>query len=521
MKNHKPTPVLTAVLSALLLLFVGSIFWVNFHGALWYDMDMALNSLEARLMWEQKRLFPEGWIFGNQYQIVDTVNVAALFYGLVQQSTLALSLASSLGALLVLAAFVWCIRPYVSTQGLLTGLVCIAGGSIFGYSAASYTKGLQVVYTMGAYYAWYLIVILLTLGAWLRLTEGKKVRWPLWAGILLLNFGIGMNSMREALVLGAPLLATALLHLLMERKNRKQLLFAALILAAELAGFLFMHLLNIPSSTNTKDLYLSFKPLFVYYNWVDSTKDLLRISGIALFRDGLRYLPLSLLASAVAAGVVYTLFRIFRKKDRSPLAKAVVFCAVSVLAVYATGIFLLKTRAIYYFVYWLLAALSLTWLTGKWRWGRWVVAGMAAVSFLYHFIPDFTVYRHHEKALETVTADLIDRGYSTLYGDDCAVFAAASHDKIVATPVRMAFEAGEGAPLAVFPYNKYLPLYDEGHARHGVVCFSDYYAPYLNGLSEEERENLFSCMTLIHHLQWGKRSIWLYQPDESIWPFRQ
>ena len=36
----------------------------------------------AKLMWEQKTIFPKNWIFGNQYYVIATPVLAAVMYGI-------------------------------------------------------------------------------------------------------------------------------------------------------------------------------------------------------------------------------------------------------------------------------------------------------------------------------------------------------------------------------------------------------------------------------------------------------
>lgn len=501
--------------TGLILLFIGSIFWVNFHSALWYDMDMALNAREAKLMWEFKSLFPEGWVFGNQYQIVDTVNVAALFYGLVHQSTLAMSLSSSLGTLLILAAFAWCLSPFVGKRGLSIGMLCLVGGTIFGYSAASYTKGLQVLYTMGAYYGWYLIVLLLTVGAWLRMREGMKVHGIAWILLLVLNFGIGMNSLREALVLGTPLLLTSAALIIQGKKQKRPFLFASLVLVAELVGYLFMKSLNVPTQANVMDVYPDFRPISVFYNTSYAIKDLLRVSGIALYRDGAQFIPLSICAVLIAMTIVAAIIRIIKNKDFRPLSVSILFGTISIICVFAAGAFMIRTRAIYYFVYWLLAALSVAYLADTTR-KSFIVPGIIAISLInfgYQFPVNFIEWSRYGDEMKSVTESLVADGYTTLYHDDCAIFAAASKDRIIAAPVRLDFSSEDTVPLAVFRYNKYLPDYEDLCFKKSVVCLSGYSAPLTGALNEEQQASFDSHLIPIRQLRFGDRTIDLFRPE--------
>ncbi len=95
---------LLALLAAYLLVF--SI--INFCGFTdFMTPDIYSDTLAARYMWEQKSLFPEGWVFGNQYYVVATPVLSALFYGLIGSMNLAMAIATTVMTLALLAACYW------------------------------------------------------------------------------------------------------------------------------------------------------------------------------------------------------------------------------------------------------------------------------------------------------------------------------------------------------------------------------------------------------------------------------
>lgn len=512
----------TLIPAVLILLFAGSIVWINFHSAFWYDMDMALNSYLGGLMWNEKSFFPENWVFGNSYFIVESSNLAALFYGLTHQTTVAMSLASSLWVFIILGTFIWCFKPFVSKKGLLIGTLFLIGGVIFGTSAASYTKGLQVLYTMASYYACYLEVLLLTLGCWLRLYNGCSLHGVLWALAILLNFAVGMHSLREMLILGIPLLALSGLVLLFQKDRksciRKASLLALLVLLAEALGYLLIKQLHIPASPNIGGIQPEWSIDLLAANFLNATKNLLRISGLAFIKDGMEVLPLFLCALCVAMAVIKALIQIFRKKDTNPLALSIAFAWVSLLAVFGTGTFFFKTRDIYFFLYWLLATLSCAYLISNSQPKRQALLTgalclIAAVNYGYNFIPDFVDHHRYAPQMAETTQALVDEGYTTLYGDDCAVFAAASRDRIIATPIRLNLDGSSDSPaLVIFPYNKDISLYDESHARHAIVCLSNYYLDQVDGSSLDDR---MSGMKIWEDFHWHNRDIILYSPQST------
>lgn len=498
-------------------LFAVSIFWINIHSAFWYDMDMALNAHIAKLMWNEKTFFPKDWIFGNQYFVIESPNLAAVFYGITHQTTLSMSLASSLWVLIILGTFVWCLKPFVSRTSLIVGTMCLIGGIIFGTSAASYTKGLQVLYTMASYYACYLEVLLLSVGGWLRLYNRRQLHWAFWSLILLLNFAVGMHSLREMLILGIPLLILSGLLFVINRSRleRNTILLAFLIFLAEALGYLFIKHLHIPASPNIGAIQTEWSIDLFLANFVNSSKNLLRISGIAFIKDGIRYLPLFLCALFVCGCCFWALIDIFRRKEMSPLTIFILFSWFSILAVFGVGVFFFRTRDIYFFIYWLLATLSVVYLIvskseNVQTWLPALICLIAAINYGYNFLPDFRDYHRYAPQMKETTQQLINEGYTTLYGDDCAVFAAASKDRIVATPIRLNLEDSNSALLRIFPYNKDTSLYDEEHRRHSFVCISNY---YLDSSKGAIGDFLTQRMKDLNSFQWGARTILLFDPQ--------
>jgi hypothetical protein len=319
-------------------------------------------------------------------------------------------------------------------------------------------------------------VSLLLLGAgWhLNLYLSWAAQIQFLPALLALNFGIGMNSLREVMILGLPLLGLAAIIVLFEKKPSVHFIFATLVFVAEMSGYLVMKSIPVPTSANMSAISLNLTGASLLSGILNSTRNLLRISGIALAKDGWAYLPLTICATLVAAAILTSIYLIFKRKDRSGLARVILLCALSLLGVYAAGCLFFKTRDIYFFLYWLLAALSVVYVAGKHPLVKWVVAGIALLNYGYQFTPDFVEYHRHGREMKAITSELVQQGYTTLYGDDCTVFAAASKDRIAAAPIRLNPVTNSAYPLIVFPYNKDLSLYGEAHQRQGLVCISNF-----------------------------------------------
>ena len=516
-----------------ILLYLSSYAWVNFHSPLWYGMDMFTYSYEGRLMYESRSLFPDDWIYSNQYHIVSSPNVSALFFGLCKDSVTAMAFSTSCFTLLTILSFIWCVNLEISGLGLGLSTLCILGGTIFGYHAATYISGFQVLYTMCSYYGCYLIGILLSVGCWLRIRDGQRVHWGMLLLVVLLNFALGMQSLREMLILNIPLLLIESGYVVYDWARRKKILlsfllnksliFVIALFLAELAGHLFMGLLHVPTTPNIDDLSLNLSLPGLGYSLWASVKNILRISGLAIASDGLCYLPLSICALIISLFIIWSLVHIIRIKDDRPLAKAILFSLISVVCVFGIGVFLMRTRDIYYFVYWLLAALSVAYVidNAQHMFSKPIillVLIVCAVNYCFNFIPVFNEYRENNRSLTTFTDSLIDRGVNVIYSGGAApVFAAASHDQIVTQAIWIDINQESGYPLNYFPSDKHLAIYDDDHYSGSLICFSNDFLTYItHSATQEYQDSLMKHLAFFDEIVLGNRRFVLFKPDGRV-----
>ncbi len=526
--NKKPDG-WSIILILLLLCYVLSMIWINFHAALWYRMDCYTYAYEGRLMFESRSFFPENWIFGNQYHIVSSPNLAALFYGLTKDSVSAMAFAASLSIILVLLSFLWCFKPFVEKQALWAGALCLLGGAIFGTDAALYISGLQVLYTMCSYYACYLIGILLTLGIWIRLRLGKHVSIWLTLLALLLNFALGMQSLREMLVLVIPLFLTDFLFSFYSSEKGKArlhlsifcFLFLCGVFAFEMAGHFYMKSLNVPSTPIIGNLEIDIIPSHLLANFWASTKNLLRISGLAIAMDGIKHLPLSLCALCIVLAVLFALFLIFKNRDRSPLALSIVFSLLSVLCVFGIGIFFMRTRDIYYFVYWLLASLSIVYLLNheRFRQKHTLFAALIAIccfNYCFSFIPNYIDYYKNHNTLESFAMSLANREIRVIYTDGMPVIAAASHDRIVSQSYWLDFSMDSGYPLMFFPSDKHTAVYNDEYYANSLICISDTTQQAIEQAPDEYKNAIMGNLLFVDQITIRGNTFRLFETKKRI-----
>lgn len=184
---------------------------INFWGfPLFCDTDMFADTTIAKLIWEQKSLFPEGWIFSNQYYVIATPVLCALFYGIVGNVNIAMALATELMTLLLLLSLCYVIRCFSKDLIFcLTGCLMLLSAALAPSGVAS--THAQLLFIMASYYACYLVTFFVVLGDYIRAVQHPQLRRSgMWVVCLFLCFATGIQSLRETAILILPLIACEL-----------------------------------------------------------------------------------------------------------------------------------------------------------------------------------------------------------------------------------------------------------------------------------------------------------------------
>lgn len=352
---------LEKILFVIICMFLLGNTWVNFCGRQWYSMDIYTDAYFAKLVAENNTIFPQGWVFGNQYYGFATPVVAALIYKIIPNSFYAMAIATTIMTTIIIGLFVWCFKPYNSRKEIMMGIfamVCM----ILGVSAAADTQGVQLFYTMASFYASYLIGILLTLGVYLRLISTRKINVVLWSAVFVVNYALGINSLRELLVLSLPLLAVEFLREV--RKIIKKMpidkyaiVYTLISGGAEILGIMTVKLLKPASHPIIANVELVHNLEELSTNFQVTLNAILGITGLNFFMRGIKWLPLCCIAMFIVGIVICAITRIIRKRDKGILSIGILFCCISFCAVAAVGVFLMPIRQIYLFVWYLLVAL--------------------------------------------------------------------------------------------------------------------------------------------------------------------
>lgn len=345
-----------------------SIFAVNLIGSFWSNFDIYSDAILAKYMWQEHTLFPEGWYFGNQIYTVATPAVAALLYGIVKDTYLALALASCLMTIGIVASYIWCLKPFVNAKGIIISLLVLIGGTNVGFTAHADWGGLQVFYTMASYYACYVIGILLTTGVYFRLANNIAVHALIQFCVLLYNCALGMQSLRELLVLNLPLCAIVILDIILHHNNlrnrlqekRYSYIFAFVALIANIIGVLITKLLTLNGVINQTTI-LSTVSSDILYNFRQSISALTDYIGLIIPTSSREWLELA--AAIISIAVIFLVLIYFfteykKSKSLSVLGYDITFFIISILAVFCAGLFIIFVRDIYFFCWYLLVATS-------------------------------------------------------------------------------------------------------------------------------------------------------------------
>lgn len=208
------------ILTSAVLVFILLIFYTNlFHYNYKMNADIGAEVVLGELIWQSKEILPDTWYPSTEARIVSTPNIAALFYGMTGSMTLAMGLGCCfMTGLIVLGIFFFCKKAGMKGTGrLLMVFLSLAAPVDFTF--------LELVYVFAGYYAIQTAVLFFTLGIYVELLHGEKVKY-LWllTGVLAALL-LGFQGMRGILVLYGPLFGIEIIRwicFLYNRQNTKR-----------------------------------------------------------------------------------------------------------------------------------------------------------------------------------------------------------------------------------------------------------------------------------------------------------
>lgn len=511
-----------------ILLYLGTIIWINLNGQQWLCYDMYYDAVFAEYMSKSGSFFPENWVFGNQYYIVATPVVAALINFFLNNACLSLGVASCIMTLLVIGCYIWCIKPFISNRSLIIGLFCLIGGVSLGNNATTDINGLQVFFTMASYYSCYVIGILFTLGIWLRLYTKKSVNLFYIVIAILLNVSLGMQSLREMLVLNIPLCLLIVYVFLIERKKitklsllSKENSFAIIMLISNLLGIflisLFIGIFEIKSYSILADSSSN-----LFENIQHSFSEFLSYTALTIPYISTAYISVIEIlrftfAIFILLVVVYTVFSILKSKCKSPISLLIIFCLLSLFAIFLAGIFIIKLRAIYFFVWYLLVTFSFVYVSEKvfkkvtnhYKFHIIIIFVLLFMGFANYyriFKFDFTNYNIKQEFYKGITTRLQNDNIKYIYADwrvpETGAIPALSDGEIICGTTY--FNDSSDNLIEHFNYLYSKDWYNPENFKNSYIVFSDESLDYLNSeTSDEYRDELFSNLTLEYKTEYN------------------
>lgn len=451
--RQRKTEYLLTMLPALVILAYLAVFTViDFRGfARLCTSDMYEDTLVARLMWEQKTLFPKNYLFGNQFYVAATPVLSALFYGLTGSMNRAMAWATLCMSVFLLLSMEWMLRPYLRRPSVRAAVLLVFLASIFGPYSVFREDGQQLFFAMCSFYACYLICFFVVLGDYARARESEALRLPALLLSLLLCFCTGMQSLRQTCVLILPLLCyegLAALYRLIRKQplyppgRRMRLRRVLGYTAANLAGLVFIRLLPV----RRHEIYGG-ASVFSGASLSDKLRDLhmalITVTGYEATRNGesrLFFILMFLALTLLVLGAVSLFLR--KKRGAKGVGCFWIVAALGCLAVIAASFFTsVQLRPIYLFLYYTLPALSFALIAERAKPKQ--LAGLAAffcmlsaVNLFFSYKDDLRVALSDEPTPARQIADwAVENGYELVYGNQsmCAPDVAAYSDgKLIA-----------------------------------------------------------------------------------------
>ena len=501
------------------LIYIVSIFFVNYLGRDLVNYDIYSDAILTKYIATEKTLFPEGWHFGNQVYVIATPVLGAFFYFFVKDSYLSLCLASCVMTLLCVFTYIWAIKPFAKNRSIIISLLIIIGATTVGGTAYGDVNGLQVFYTMASYYSCYIIGIFFTLGVCFRIMNNISVRKIVLLIALFLSFALGIQSLREMLVLNLPLFAISLFILIIYKfsgkelsHQKKNITFVFLTLIANTCGLLFEKLLVFGGKINQRTILKEANGGLIE-NIKNSVYSFLEYIGLykpenihQLFEVFVSLFLIFIIAMASISIII----KCFKKGNISAIEFGVLFFVVSLIAVFCSGIFILKLRPLYYFCWYPLAAFSLCYIVDKEckkanvlkNWAVIVLIFISILNYKPLFYSGLKNISELQNCYRDISEKLLDDDIKYIYSDCTTaknVISTASFDEI--TYVTLDFSNNPVDLWTSFDYLYHDSWFDKENFDKAFIVISDKMLEKLDSdYSQEYKEEFLSNLELVYVL---------------------
>ncbi len=518
------------------LIYIFSVFYINFIGRESVNYDMYSDAILTKYISMEKSIFPEGWHFGNQVYVVATPVLGAFFYPFVNDAYSALCIASCVMTVLCFTSYVWFIKPFAKTRAIIISLLVLVGGVTVGGDAISDVNGLQLFYTMASYYACYIICIFFTLGISLRIINKISINKFFIFMAFLLNFALGVQSLRETLVLNLPIVAVSLLFLIIDKIKRKELsqhksniIFVLLMLVSNILGLFFEKVMiftgKIDQNTIIKDantglienIKKSIDAFFVYIGFIIPSNA----------KQAIEFFVVLFMISMVAVAMIAIIINLVKKGSATPIEIAIIFFAVSLVAVFCSGIFVIKLSPRYFFCWYPLVTLCVCYIIDK-KWKKanaiknLLVLILLCISILNYkplFFSNFKTAPEMQNNYQEIVKRLLDDDIKYLYSDCSTVrngLATASCDEI--TYVTLDLSNNPDDLWNSFDYLYHDSWFDKENFDSSYIVISDIMLSRLDSnYSQEYKEEFMSNLDFVYKLDANDVVLYFFKGSEKMY----
>jgi hypothetical protein len=201
---------------------------------------VAAEVVFTKFLWDSKEFVPRSWYPSTEARIISTPNIAALFYGMTGNASLALGMACCFMTIGIIASVLYFAHKagMDSNFRLLMVFMCLA--------LPASRRIADLLYIIACYYAIHVIAFFLTLGFYCDCLQKRQINKGVFAFLVAFAFLLGMQGMRAALIAFVPLFAFDVLRNFLDFARKRTLakhnvslfLAIALLLAVNYIGSL-------------------------------------------------------------------------------------------------------------------------------------------------------------------------------------------------------------------------------------------------------------------------------------------
>ena len=397
------------------------------------NSDVYADSQLAKMMWEQKTLFPQGWGFGNQYYIIATPVLSAIMYGITGNMNTAMILATEVMTILIFLSLLWLFRSFSGSMlhYLLACMILICAVTVPGGPFSLYS---MLFFSQASFYACYLITMFFIFGDYIRTIHSPKPRRIAWTVSLLLCFATGMQSLRQTVIMILPLLACELFFACRricqhkkpwDKEQLRPLIRTISYGLANLAGVVAIKLLNVPSTTvygqmtasSANQLPVKLQAIGLVLRQITNIDFLFKENASRIMSLGILFFIVVVLIAAF-----FWIYRI--REQESGLMLCWLLFVVGIAGIFLSTVVLeLTLRDIYAFMWFPLVAFSglivLEKLPFKAQYGAiFLICVLCFGSFCRAALPAVrTLFNRTPTAEMQMSQWAMDHGYEYIYGD--------------------------------------------------------------------------------------------------------